>query len=53
MSSPTMLRIPLIEDDLQVIRHALEAYVAVFGHDESAVRRQAQELLQRLAAAPH
>ena len=53
MSSPAMLHIPLSEDDLQVIRHALEAYVAVFGHDESAVRRQAQELLERLTTATH
>ncbi len=46
-----MNTIELTDDELRILRAALEAYIKDFGHDEADVLRQVKELLAKLQAA--
>lgn len=41
----------LTEDELDIVRTALHAYLDTFGHDESEVRHRIRAVLDRLPGA--
>ncbi|MBI2982900.1 MAG: hypothetical protein HYY42_01715, partial [Chloroflexi bacterium] len=53
VAAPDRLRpavnVEFTDEDLHVVRAALEAYAQDFGHDEAAVTRQIREVIAKLA----
>jgi hypothetical protein len=50
MSTTGVVSVELTEDELRLVRNALQSFIADFGHDESDVRRAAQRVLAKLNA---
>lgn len=48
-----MNTIHLADDELEMARHALQAYLLAFGHDEADTHRTIRRVLGKLDAAEH
>jgi hypothetical protein len=48
-----MNTIHLTDDELEMARHALQAYLRAFGHDEADTHVAIRQVLEKLRAAEH
>ena len=51
MSAPSVIRVEFTEEEMRLLRSAVESYVADFGHEESDVLRASLRLLAKLHEA--
>ncbi|HEV7203281.1 MAG TPA: hypothetical protein VGN18_01655 [Jatrophihabitans sp.] len=48
MSAPSIASIELTDEELQVVKNALHAYISGFGHDEAEILHAAQKVLGKI-----